>query len=256
MKFAVVGDESVGTAVRDAGATVVPPNDAEDADAVVAVGEASVSAIALDSTWDCPVLPVDCGMPWSVPHRRLEAHLAPILAGEGRVVDYPTLSVRVEGDHAGRALFDAMLVTSEPAHISEYGVAHASTAVPFSAGVDDDSVDDSTVVSDDDDTDDVWTPVDEFRADGVVVATPLGSSGYARATGGAVVGPDAGVAVVPVSPYATQNDSWVFQPPLRLTVERDDAPVSLVVDTEVAREVAPFESVVVERDDTVPLLLG
>ncbi|ELZ91720.1 ATP-NAD kinase [Haloferax mucosum ATCC BAA-1512] len=248
MRFAVVGDESVGTAVRDAGATVVSP-DGDDADAVVAVGEASVSEVARDSTWDCPIVPVDCGTPWSVSHRDLDAHLAPILAGNGRVVEYPTLSIHVEGDRVGRALFDTMLVTSEPAHISEYGVARSSTAVPFSDGTDSDSADIGP-------GGDAWTPVDEFRADGVVVATPLGSSGYARAAGGAVVGPDAGVTVVPVSPYATQTNSWAFQPPLRLTVERDDAPVSLVVDTEIAREVAPFESVVVERGDAVSLLVG
>ncbi|ELZ83325.1 ATP-NAD kinase [Haloferax sp. Atlit-4N] len=242
MRFGIVGDDSVATAVRAAGASVEPTS--AEADAVVAVGESALSTVALGSEWSCPVVPVDCGAPWSTPRRGLESRLSAVAAGDGRVVDHPTLSLRVGGDAAGRALLDAMLVTSEPAHISEYGVARAEAAVPFSS----DPTDESRAAA-------RWTPVDEFRADGVVVATPLGSSGYARAAGGAVVGPAAGLAVVPVSPYATQTDSWVLQPPVRLSVERDDAPVSLVADDEVVREVLPSESVVIDRDGSVPLLV-
>ncbi|KAB1189087.1 MULTISPECIES: NAD(+)/NADH kinase [Haloferax] len=243
MRFAVVGDESVAAAIRAAGADVVSSDETATADAVVAVGESSLSDAVLDSPWDAPVVPVDCSMPWSTPRRHLEDAVASIRAGERRVVDHPILSVSVDGDHAGRALFDAMLVTSEPAHISEYGVAHARSEHAVSPDHDD--------LTDADE----WVPVDEFRADGVVVATPLGSTGYARAAGGSVVGPDAGVAVVPVSPYATRTDTWVFQPPLRLTVERDDAPVSLVIDDDVVREVPPFEPVLVTVDGTAQLLL-
>ncbi|CQR50680.1 MULTISPECIES: NAD(+)/NADH kinase [Haloferax] len=240
MRFGIVGDDSVATAVRAAGASVEP--EPADADAVVAVGESALSAVALGAEWSCPVVPVDCAAPWSPKRHELESRLSAFVAGGGRVVDHPTLSVGE--DSSARALFDAMLVTSEPAHISEYGVAHAETAVPFST----DPTDESRAAA-------RWTPVDEFRADGVVVATPLGSSGYARAAGGAVVGPAAGLAVVPVSPYATQTNSWVLQPPVRLSVERDDAPVSLVADDEVVREIRPFESVVIDRDGSVPVLV-
>ncbi|KAB1194765.1 ATP-NAD kinase [Haloferax sp. MBLA0076] len=240
MRFAVVGDESVGTTIRDAGADVV--STVESADAVVAVGESALADTALDVAVDCPVVPVDCAMPWSTPHRTLDDAIASILAGERHVVDHPILSISVAGEHAGRALFDTMLVTSEPAHISEYGVAHVRQGSAIRSDAD---------LLDDDN----WLPVDGFRADGVVVATPLGSTGYARAAGGPVVGPDAGAAIVPVSPYATQTDTWVFQPPLRLTVERDDAPVSLVVDDGVVRDVPPFEPVVVTVDGSAKLLL-
>lgn len=232
MRFTVVGDESVGTAIRAAGGSVVSADEAASADAVVAVGESSVTEVALDSTVDRPIVPVDCGTPWSVPRRALGDTLSSMLAGERRVVEQPILSVSVGGEHAGDALFDTMLVTSEPAHISEYGVARYRSDAPAVAHVDE--------AADDD-----WVMVDEFRADGVVVATPLGSTGYSRAAGGAVVGPNAGASVVPVSPYATQTDTWVFQLPLRLSVERDDTPVSLVVDDAVVREVVPSAAVYV-----------
>ncbi|KAB1196936.1 MULTISPECIES: NAD(+)/NADH kinase [Haloferax] len=240
MRFAVVGDESVGTAIREAGGSVVSPDEEPSADAVVAVGESSVADAVFDSAFDCPVFPVDCGAPWSVPRRELTDAISSVTAGDGRLFEHPILSVTVGGDQVGRALFDTMLITSEPARISEYGVAHVGPEAP---------VDTPTDESDDD-----WVSVDEFRADGVVVATPLGSTGYARAAGGSVVGPNAGVAVVPVSPYATRTDTWVFQPPLRLTVERDDTPVSLVVDDGVVCDVSPSDPVYVTVDGTATLL--
>ncbi|WP_416839023.1 ATP-NAD kinase [Haloferax sp. DFSO52] len=241
MRFAVVGDEPVGTAIREAGGDVVSADDAAAIDVVVAVGESAVTDAVFDTAWDCPVLPVDCGMPWSVPRLELADAVSSVLAGDSWPVEHPILSLSVGADHVGRALFDTMLVTSEPAHISEYGVAHIRPGASVDAPLEETTADD-------------WATVDEFRADGVVVATPLGSTGYARAAGGPVVGPDAGVAVVPVSPYATQTDTWVYQPPLRLTVERDDTPVSLVVDDEVVCDVAPDDPVYITLDGTATLV--
>ncbi|ELZ74131.1 ATP-NAD kinase [Haloferax larsenii JCM 13917] len=251
MRLAVTGDESVVGAIRATGATVVDPDEATSSDIVVAVGEEAVVDAALDSS--APVLPVDCGTPWSVPRRVLGDTVDSLLAGDIRAVDHPILSVGVGDDHVGRALFDVMLVTSEPARISEYAVAHRRRGESVLNDHDENNRDvaaDATAVSGE------WRVADEFRADGVVVASPLGSSGYARAAGGSVVGVGAGLSVVPVSPYATRTDSWVFDPPLRLSVERDDAPVSLVVDDTVARPVAPHESVVVEVVETASLLVG
>ncbi|ELZ86741.1 ATP-NAD kinase [Haloferax elongans ATCC BAA-1513] len=251
MRLAVTGDESVVGAIRATGATVVDPDEATSSDIVVAVGEKAVVDATLDSTG--PVLPVDCGTPWSVPRRLLGDTVDSLLAGDIRAVDHPILSVSVDGDHVGRALFDVMLVTSEPARISEYAVSHRRRGAAVLNGRDENDTDvtaDATAETAE------WRVADEFRADGVVVASPLGSSGYARAAGGSVVGVGAGLSVVPVSPYATRTDSWVFDPPLRLSVERDDAPVSLVVDDTVARPVAPHESVVVEIVETASLLVG
>jgi NAD+ kinase len=241
MRFAVVGDESVGTVIRESGGEVVSLDDAASADAIVATGESSVAEAVFDVTSDSPVFPVNCGMPWSVSPRELPDAISALVAGGGRVLEHPILSVSVGRDHAGDALFDTMLVTSEPAHISEYSVSHFRPESSADAPLIEATADD-------------WVTVDEFRADGVVVATPLGSTGYARSAGGAVVGPNAGVSVVPVSPYATRTDTWVFQPPLRFSVERDDTPVSLVIDDEVVGDVAPFDPVHVTIDGTATLL--
>ncbi|MFC7204278.1 ATP-NAD kinase [Haloferax namakaokahaiae] len=230
MNFTVVGDASVEATIRTAGGTTTD----DDGDVLVAVGEDALRAAALDVESDTPLVPVACDAPWSVARNDLQGVIEAIVADELAPVEHPVLSVRVGDEHVGRALFDVMLVTSEPAHISAYSVADARAVTSSNDG---------------------WHSLDTFRADGVVAATPLGSSGYARAAGGTIVGPGAGLAVVPVSPYATQTDSWVLQPPLRLRVEREESPVSLVLDADIAAEVAPYEPVVVEFDQSVSLLL-
>ncbi|WP_224332419.1 ATP-NAD kinase [Haloprofundus halobius] len=198
--------------------------DAAEAAFVVAVGErAFVDAVRGRS--GRPILPVGVGGPHAVPPSGADAAFAALRGSDRlRTVEHPLLSVDVDGDHVADAVFDAMLVTSEPARISEYAV-----------GVGDD-------------------PLDAFRADGVVVATPLGSSGYARAAGGPVVTPGAGVAVVPVSPFSTRWDTWVVDGSVSLSVERDEGPVSLVVDGARTTAVGPHAPVTVECDASVTLL--
>lgn len=100
------------------------------------------------------------------------------------------------------ALVDVTLVTGEPARISEYTIATG----------------DERVMS--------------VRADGVVVATPAGSHGYAHDAGGPRIAPETNVGtVVPIAPFAISDDHWVLSlSDIRLTVERDDAPVDLFVD--------------------------
>nr|WP_305882927.1 hypothetical protein [Halobellus rarus] len=100
-------------------------------------------------------------------------------------------------------------MTSAPARISEYGI----------------------------ESPDGWT--ESVRSDGVVVATPLGSAGYARAVGGPLLAPETGLVTVPVSPYAMHTDNWVVRSPVRLTVERDEAEVVLRLDDSVAIESVP-----------------
>nr|WP_303650192.1 hypothetical protein [Halalkalicoccus sp. NIPERK01] len=97
---------------------------------------------------------------------------------------------------------DVTLVTTEPARISEYAVDHADERVAA------------------------------FRADGVVVATPAGSHGYAAAAGGPTLAPTAeALCVVPIAPFHTQATRWVLDTSaLGLSVLRDEGEVSLLVD--------------------------
>lgn len=115
----------------------------------------------------------------------------------------PTMARRVLSVQAGetttRAVRDCAIVTTDPARISEYRAVTEGTTLTT------------------------------FRADGVVVATPLGTATYSRAAGGPRLAADTGLAVVPIAPFAMAADHWVVSPPLTLRVERDDD-VSVLAD--------------------------
>ncbi|QSW98330.1 NAD(+)/NADH kinase [Haloterrigena alkaliphila] len=224
------GAESLEDALR-------PTLDAHDATAVggdaadvlagspsvlVVAGEDALSAVARRRP-DVPVLPVgDVTGIDAVDLDRLPAALEAVLEGDARIHRHPILGLEVEdrGDAAGRgstgdaadsverdgareyALFDATLVTDEPARISEYGVSSRGESVAT------------------------------FRADGVVIATPAGSHGYASAVDAPHLSAavDA-VAVAPIAPFVTQTRRWVLpDDDLAVTVERDEGDVRLVAD--------------------------
>lgn len=197
--------DSLETGLADADATTVGGSledvlDAEPSLLVVA-DETVLSDVARNGT-RTPVLPVgDVDGVESVPADRLPAALGAALAGDARTRARPVLGVELEGA-TYRALFDATLVTDEPARISEYSVRSGGDLV------------------------------DSFRADGVVVATPAGTDGYASAVNAPSLSPavDA-VAVAPIGPFATRNQRWVLpDDAVELAVERDEGAVTLVVD--------------------------
>ncbi|WP_144919818.1 NAD(+)/NADH kinase [Halorubrum salsamenti] len=248
-RVAVVGDDEVASelrdAVRDAGGRLASPErqsaesgaNAEtgavaeakavgdgDATLLVAVGEAAIRD-AVVAAPDGTVIPVA--------DRRLAFDrddaadaLRRLLDGTEandsvRRVTHPVLAVDGGGVTSVRAAFDVALVTDEPARISEF-------AVEFSRGRD-----------------------ESVRADGVVVATPLGSDGYANAAGGPLVEPDGGLSVAPIAPFSTRTDAWVAADRVRLTVEREGEPIALVVDGERRSAVEPHRPIEIEAVDRV-----
>ena len=161
------------------------------ADVLLAVDDAALRA-AVDSDDDRPLLRLaatdgETATDRSTLLSRLGTHAATTVP----TTNCHVLSVQV-GDTASRAVRDCAIVTTDPARISEYRVV----------------ADGATLTA--------------FRADGVVVATPVGTAGYSRAAGGPRLAPDTGLAVVPIAPFAMTADQWVVRPPLTLRVERDD----------------------------------
>jgi NAD+ kinase len=193
-------DHTVRAALGAADAAVVPEDGDRSVDTVLAVGEAGLRSVAADVP-DAPVLPVvDDGGRHTVDRPALDDALAAVADGDHRVGTHPVLGVRRDGAPVGRLLRDAVLVTATPASISEYG---------FDGG--------ETTAS--------------VRADGLVVATPIGSDGYAASAGGPTLDTTAGVAVVPVSPFSMTATATVADPDagLVLSVERD-GDVALFLD--------------------------
>lgn len=201
----VVGDRSTAAAVEAAGASAVTGDPGEvlaaDPRLVVAVGDDALAALNAASP-AVPVLAVDVadGVPGVVPGEVGDTVRA-ALDGSVPETTRRRYRLRVDGDDRGTALRDAMLVTDEPARISEYSLVAGDHEVA------------------------------RFRADGVVVATPAGTTGYLGDAGGPVVQPGSGVlAAVPVAPFQTDSDHWVLDgDAVSLRVHRDQ-PVVLVAD--------------------------
>ncbi len=188
------------------------------ADAIVAVGTDAVSAAATDGH-GVPILPIGVGRLGVARPDAVEA-LRSLVAGRWRRTSHPTLSVTVGTDRSARhrGAFDATLLTAETARISEY-------AVSFPSG-----------------------RRESFRGDGVVVATPLGSDGYAGAAGAPVLEPRSGTSVTPIAPFRIHGVRWVAAGGVTLSIERDEEPVELVVDGTRRGTVTPHEPIEIRVD--------
>lgn len=228
----VVGSEAesverVSAAVSETDAVPVTADAGGVADAsfVVAVGERAFAELA-SAAVHVPVLAVDAGDGMrSVAPGDAAAAITAVLEGRVERTTRRAFAVHV-GDERYDAVFDVTLVTTEPARISEYCVA----------------VGDADVA--------------QFRADGVVVATPAGSHDYARAAGGPVLdGTSPVAAVVPVAPFAIDTDHWVVRDEdVTLSVERDEGSVSLLVDDRTVGTVDPAAPVRLSRGHEFELL--
>ena len=193
---------------------------------VVATGERGVlTSSRTDST--VPVLAVEAGSGFpSVRTDMAGRAVERVLSGEATTVSRPLLSVDVDGEDAGRALLDVTLVTDEPARISEFLLEHSSKNVA------------------------------RFRADGLVVATPAGSHGYAAAAGGPLlVSESASLVAVPIAPFVTSATRWVFgMDELSLTVVREEGSVELLTDDVTVTVVDPGERVSIRPDGALSFL--
>ena len=195
------------------------------AELVVAVGDDALTTVGRRDL-STPILPVECGP--GVPSASITdvpAVVRSILETGGRASERATLAVSVD-ETVERALFDVALVTDGPARISEYSVRSGREIVA------------------------------RLRADGIVVATPAGSSRYASAAGGPTVdGAVECAVVVPIAPFVTQRKRWVLSPnELSVTVERDDCAVSLQVDGTVRASVDAESTVAFDAGPPVSIV--
>lgn len=243
-RVGVVGDavEPIASAIDSAGGKPLLTEHPRQLDAtpafIVAVGGPALRALVPEAS--APILPVETDTPGLDPITRDRAHavlsrLVDLFSTDRSedntidpqqfIVTHPVIGVEGERQaNRGHALVDVALLTAEPARISEYTVI---------AGTD------SEIMS--------------VRADGVVVATPAGSHGYAHAAGGPRLGTETGVgAVVPIAPFSTDADHWVVSlSELQLTVDRDETSVELLLDGRRAGPVSPTETLWLRPVDTI-----
>jgi NAD+ kinase len=76
-------------------------------------------------------------------------------------------------------------------------------------------------------------PLTEFNADGLIIATPTGSTAYSLSAGGPILSPQSGVLVItPICPHVLTNRSIIVADDATIEVESSepDYPVYLTVD--------------------------
>jgi len=204
-----------------------------DPSVIVARGERSLSAIVRGGV-ECPVIPTG-SVPGFDPTDpgELSTVVRSALEGTATIRDRSILEVGIEFDDGDdrssseRAAFDATLVTAEPARISEFSVRRRGEEIA------------------------------QFRADGVVVATPAGTRGYASTIGAPQLSRSVdAVAVAPIAPFVTRTRHWVVPPTdLVLAVERDEGEVALVVDGHPVETLSVGSRVTISRAGTLPVVV-
>ncbi|HEV7750637.1 MAG TPA: NAD(+)/NADH kinase [Baekduia sp.] len=156
--------------------SVAPPGDAADCDLIVAMGGdgTTLAALHAGAAADKPVLGVACGSLGAltaVAASDLAEALRDVAAGNWRPRPIPGVAVSADGGEPLVALNDLVVVRKGAGQVV--------------VGID---VDGELYV--------------RFAGDGIVIATPLGSSAYTMAAGGPILAPNAGGYVLtPLAPH-------------------------------------------------------
>lgn len=132
------------------------------------------------------------------------------------------LSVRVNDEVLPCATNEVVIITSNPAKMLSYRIL----------------VDKS--------------PLEELRADGVVFATPTGSTAYAMSAGGPIIDPRVdSTVIVPLAPYKLSSRPWVLpagsEIKVELTVPKKEA--VLVIDGQYSRTIKEEDTIIITRAD-------
>lgn len=101
-------------------------------------------------------------------------------------------------------------------------------------------------------------PVSTYQADGVIVATPTGSTAYSLSAGGPIV--DTALRcllLTPICPHSLHSRPYIFEQDavLTLTPKQSESPVFVTVDGEEAIRVADGGRVIVSRSTTCAKLI-
>lgn len=96
-------------------------------------------------------------------------------------------------------------------------------------------------------------PIGSYSADGLVLSTPTGSTGYSLSAGGPIVVPTVdSIVLTPVSPHTLAMRPLVLPPQSVVKVQAEDGPAELLVtiDGQVGTTFTAGETLVVQRADS------
>jgi NAD+ kinase len=183
---------------------------------------------------DVPVLGVNLGrlgFLTAFPDAELESGLAQVVGGEAFLDHRFTLQARVEtkGETKGDNLFalnDIVIHTSGAARVTPLTVRVGSGGQMEEVG--------------------------SFAADGVILATPTGSTAYSMSAGGPIIVPSVEcIVLTPICPHSLAVRPLVIPATQEVSVSSLDAAAEhqVTVDGQVERALGPQDTVVVSRED-------
>jgi NAD+ kinase len=152
----------------------------------------------------------------------LETDLERLKAGDFKVEKLQRLEVRLNGLSVGQALNEAVIHTAHVAKIQKFRI----------------SLDGQVA--------------DEFRADGVIVATPTGSTSYAMSAGSPILHPAVGAHVlVPIAPYRIGSRPLVIPDSMELGIRLLNPRQSVIVlDGREEMAVGPDDKITIVKSAT------
>ncbi|MFO7959184.1 MAG: NAD(+)/NADH kinase [Candidatus Brocadiia bacterium] len=162
---------------------------------------------------------------------RFQSVLSDVLAGRYEMVERMMLSCRLERD--GEVLLETMALND--AVVSRTALSRLMT-IEF-------RVDGELVTT--------------YRADGLIVATPVGSTAHSLASGGPIVHPELDALVVtPICPHTLSNRPLVLPPEVEIALSAPEfaEPPALTVDGQVSETLKKTDLVRIRRSET-PLQL-
>ena len=95
-------------------------------------------------------------------------------------------------------------------------------------------------------------PVTEYNADGLIVATPTGSTAYSMSAGGPILAPDSGVFVVnPICPHVLTNRAVITSDaiPIEIIPADQRSSIFLTLDGQVVHELEPGDVLKITKSD-------
>jgi NAD+ kinase len=145
-----------------------------------------------------------------------------------QVIERARLAVKLNEYELPCAMNEAVIITSRPAKISQFKI----------------YVDGKFM--------------EDLRADGVVIATPTGSTAYAMSAGGPIVDPGVdGTIIVPLAPYKLSARPWVVpaKSVVKLELMREEKESIVVVDGQYTANVKKSDVLTFTKCDTPALFV-
>jgi NAD+ kinase len=137
------------------------------------------------------------------------------------------IAVYKDGDCLGTALNEAMIVTTRPAKMLSIAIAVDGTIA------------------------------EQFRADGLLISTPTGSTAYAMSAGGPIVDPRVqGFLLVPLAPYMLSSRPHLISSNRHLEVRLESSkPANLAIDGQQIFELGRSSTVEIRRSEKPALFV-